>query len=252
MKPLDALSFQLYSARSLPSLEQQLELVSRIGYRMVEPYAAQLGDPARLKALLSRFNLTAPTVHVGLDRLRLDALSTARLCQSLGVGVIFAPAPLPNERDLSMDGWRALGRELNQIGHALSNEGMKFGWHNHHWEVSGQKGGRLPLDILFEEAPQLLWEADLAWLVRGGVDPIIWLKKYAGRVPAAHIKDIAPAGQAADEDGWADVGCGTLDWRTLLPAMRDAGVELFVVEHDKPSDVARFAHRSRKAVAGWT
>jgi sugar phosphate isomerase/epimerase len=102
-----------------------------------------------------------------------------------------------------------------------------------------------------EEAPHLLWEADLAWLVRGGVDPIFWLKKYAGRVPAAHVKDLAPTGQAADEDGWADVGSGTLDWASLLPAMRGAGVELFVVEHDKPSDIGRFARRSREAVAGW-
>jgi sugar phosphate isomerase/epimerase len=247
MKPLDALSFQLYSARALPSLEQQLELVSRLGYRMVEPYAAQLSDPGLLKELLSRIGLSAPTIHVGLDRLRLGAAATARLCRGLGVRILLVPAPPPQERDKDMDGWRALGRELDRVGRSVRGEGVTFGWHNHHWEVSQQKNGQFPLDLLFEEAPDLVWEADLAWLVRGGVDPIAWLRKYAGRIPAAHIKDLAPQGEAVDEDGWADVGHGSLDWTALLPAMRAAGVELFVVEHDKPSDVARFARRSREA-----
>jgi sugar phosphate isomerase/epimerase len=251
MKPLDALSFQLYSARTFPSLERQLELVSKLGYRMVEPYAAQLVDPPLLNELLSRFGLSAPTIHVGLDRLRLDAAGTTRQCRDLGVRILLVPAPPPQERHKDMDGWRELGRELDHIGRAVRGEGLKFGWHNHHWEVSRQENGRFPLDLLLTEAPDLVWEADLAWLVRAGADPAVWLKKYAGRVPAAHIKDIAPAGEATDEDGWADVGHGRLDWKALLPAMRGAGVELFVVEHDKPSDVARFARRSREAIAGW-
>ena len=35
-------------------------------------------------------------------------------------------------------------------------------------------------------------------------------------------------------------------------AMREAGVSLFVAEHDKPNDVARFARRARETVASWT
>ena len=104
---------------------------------------------------------------------------------------------------------------------------------------------------MFEEAPDLLWEADLAWIVRGGGDPANELARYAGRVVACHVKDLAPAGQAQDEDGWADPGHGTMDWTALLAAMRAAGVSLFVVEHDKPSDVARFARRAMQTIAGW-
>jgi sugar phosphate isomerase/epimerase len=251
MKPLDALSIQLYSTRSLPTLEHQLALVSNLGYRMVEPYAAQLADPARLKESLQRFSLRMPTAHVGLDRLRADAAGTARLCRGLGVETILVPAPPPNERDKDMNGWRALGRELADISRIIGDEGARFGWHNHHWEVSQHSAGRYPLDLLFEEAPELVWEADLAWLVRGGVDPVQWLNRYAGRIPAAHVKDLAPAGAAHDEDGWADVGHGTLDWGALLPAMQAAGVKLLVVEHDNPSDVARFARRSRETIATW-
>jgi sugar phosphate isomerase/epimerase len=33
-----------------------------------------------------------------------------------------------------------------------------------------------------------------------------------------------------------DVGAGSLDWPTLLPAARAAGAAWYVVEHDNPRD----------------
>ena len=77
---------------------------------------------------------------------------------------------------------------------------------------------------------------DLAWLVRAGEDPLVWMDRLGGRITALHVKDIAPAGQALDEDGWADVGHGTLDWKALLAAaQKKTRVKYLVMEHDKPS-----------------
>jgi len=73
---------------------------------------------------------------------------------------------------------------------------------------------------------------------------LAWIEKYKDRITAAHVKDIAPAGQNADEDGWADVGHGTVDWKTIIAALRNIGVRHFVMEHDNPKDDARFATRS--------
>lgn len=43
-----------------------------------------------------------------------------------------------------------------------------------------------------------------------------------------------------------------MNWPVLRAAMKEAGVSLFVAEHDKPNDVARFAHRARETVSSWT
>ena len=144
-----------------------------------------------------------------------------------------------------------IGRELDRIGKIVTAEGLKFGWHNHHWEYGKAADGKRYIDILLEQAPALLWQADIAWMVRGGADPVTELKRYAGRIEAVHVKDIAPAGTCVDEDGWADPGHGVLDWSTLLPVLKEIGVKLFVAEHDKPNDVARFARRAYATVAGW-
>jgi sugar phosphate isomerase/epimerase len=251
MTPLDGLSFQLYSARALEPIESQFELLAGLGYKQVEPYGALLNDPQRLKNLLERHGLSAPTAHVGLDRLRADPVATVRLCREWGVRTIYAPAPPPGERDGGEAEWSALGRELDHIGKIVTAEGLKLGWHNHHWEYARAADGRRFIHIMLEQAADILWEADLAWIVRGGADPVAELKRYSGRIEAVHVKDIAPAGQCADEDGWADPGHGVLDWSTLVPVLKEIGVTLFVAEHDKPSDVARFARRAFATVASW-
>jgi sugar phosphate isomerase/epimerase len=251
MTTLDSLSFQLYSARTLEPLEAQFELLAGLGYTKVEPYGGLLNDPQRLKNQLEAHGLSAPTTHVGMDRLRSDPAAAVRLCRELGVQTIYAPAPPLGERDGGEAEWTALGRELNRIGKIVTNEGLKFGWHNHHWEYARAADGRRFIHIILEEASDMLWEADLAWIVRGGADPVAEVKRYAGRIEAVHVKDIAPAGQCADEDGWADPGHGVLDWSTLVPVLSEIGVTLFVAEHDKPNDVARFARRAFAAVASW-
>jgi sugar phosphate isomerase/epimerase len=251
MTPLNGLSFQLYSARLLEPLEAQFDLLKGLGYTKVEPYGGLLNDPQALKRQLQSHGMTAPTVHVGLDRLRADPVAAIRLCRELGVQTIYAPAPPPGERDGGEAEWTALGRELHRIGRIASAEGLKFGWHNHHWEFAKAADGRRYIDLLLEEAPDLVWEADLAWIVRGGADPVAELKRYASRIEAIHVKDIAAAGQCVDEDGWADPGYGVLDWPTLVPLLKAIGVTLFVAEHDKPNDVARFARRAFATVASW-
>jgi sugar phosphate isomerase/epimerase len=251
MTPLEGLSFQLYSARTLEPLKAQFELLAGLGYKKVEAFGGLLNDPQKLKSQLEAHGLSMPSSHVGLDRLRADPLVTVRLCRDLGVHTIYAPAPPPGERDGGEAEWTALGRELDRIGKIVTAEGLKFGWHNHNWEYAKAADGRRYIDILLEQAPELLWQADIAWIVRGGADPVAELKRYAGRIEAVHVKDIAPVGTCVDEDGWADPGHGVLDWSTLLPVLKQIGVTQFVAEHDKPNDVARFARRAYATVAAW-
>lgn len=115
---------------------------------------------------------------------------------------------------------------------------MRLGYHNHDWELAQKGDGKTALDHLFEGAgtSPLAWEADIAWIVRGGADPEALLSRYSSRVTAVHVKDLAPSGENVEEAGWADVGSGVLDWHALWPVCVASGARLMVVEHDKPAD----------------
>jgi sugar phosphate isomerase/epimerase len=244
-------SFQLYSARNFPPLEPILEMLAGLGYTQVEAYAGLFGDAPHLAATLREYGLAMPTAHVGLDRLQ-DTAGTIETARLLGIETVICPAIPRQERDMDEAGWRALGGRLAGLGKAYNAAGLELGWHNHDFEFKPVAGGRLPMDLLLESAAGLVWEVDVAWLVKARQSPAAWFDRYGERIRAIHVKDIAVPGQALNEDGWADVGYGTLDWQQLYSSIgARTKASCFVMEHDNPSDVERFARRSIAMARKW-
>ncbi len=245
------LSFQLYSARNHPPLSATLELLGKTGYREVEGYGGILDDPKNLRAMLDANGLTMPTTHCGLDMLEKDKKGVLKLAHTLGVRHIYCPHIGADDRPTDAAGWKAFGRRLGKLGTAYRAEGIGFGWHNHDFEFVALPDGKTPHEYMFKAAPMLEWEMDIAWVIRGGGDPVKFIKKYAQNISAVHIKDIAPKGKNADEDGWSDVGHGTVDWKPIFAALKKTRVLYYVMEHDKPGDTTRFAQRSFEAAKAF-
>jgi sugar phosphate isomerase/epimerase len=244
------LGFQLYSAREFPPLEARMRLLADLGYTHVEPYGALLERGAELKAALAATGLEVPTSHVALDRLRSDLDGAAAELKALGVEVAVIPYLVAEARPSDAAGWRRLGQEVAGIGRRLAGKGLGLAWHNHDFEMAALADGSRPMDLLLESAPELGWEADIAWIVRGAQDPAAWLGRHAARIVALHVKDVmAEAG--GPEEGWADVGHGALDWARLLPVMRATAARWWIVEHDRPSDADRFARNSIATFKSW-
>lgn len=245
MKP--AISIQLYSLRTLPDLQTVLDTVHAAGWRHVELVGSHLDDAANVRRALDERGLKVSSSHVGIAALRDRFDTLMQACHTLGFTQLFMPSVPPEERQSPEPYWTALGRELAQMAWRAQERGIALGYHNHNWELKPQADGRSALDCLFAGAGKspLNWQADVAWLVRGGGDPAALMAQHKDRVVSVHAKDIAPPGTRLDEDGWEDVGQGVLDWRhTLAPASLANGARWLVAEHDKPSDPARFARNS--------
>lgn len=241
-----SLSFQLYSARSNQPWSPIFGMLASLGYTQVEGYGALYDDPAALAADLETHGLTMPSAHIGLSSLEGDPAGSVALARTLGIETVIVPFLEEGERPTDRAGWKALAIRLTTIGTRLAGAGLGFGWHNHDFELRPCADGAVPLEVILDEAPMIGWEADLAWVVRGQADPLAWVRRYGERIVAVHLKDIAPGGECLDEDGWADLGHGTMDWPSLIDALGRLPNEPFwIVEHDKPSDVERFARRSK-------
>lgn len=247
-------SYQLYTSRNHPPLSATLAMLKRLGYASVEGYGALYADPAKVEELkqhLGDLGLTMPTAHISLDMLETDPARALGIAAALGIRTIYCPYIPADQRPATGKDWEAFGRRLQAVGKPYRDAGLGFGWHNHEFEFQPLADGAFPIVALFEGAPDLEWEADIAWVIRGDVDPFAWIKSHGSRITAVHVKDIAPAGENADEDGWADVGYGTVDWKGLFAALRATPVRHFIIEHDKPSDPERFAARSIAAAATY-
>ncbi len=251
MTIIDRVSFQLYSARKFPPLDDQLGVLAEIGYQNVEPYGGLFDEPDALRAALDQHGLKTPTAHIGADRFRDDVGTVARLAKEFGIDLMIIPFVAPDERPQTADEWQAFGKELGGYQQALAGEGGALAWHNHDFEVVKLADGTYPIDHILGAAPGLKWQVDIGWIEWAGEDSAAWIDKYKDRVASLHVKDLAPRGENADEDGQADVGHGVLDWAKLMPAIKSPGVRTLVIEHDNPSDYERFARRSFATVSAW-
>ena len=215
---MTTLSFQLYCARKFPPLSETLKQVAKAGYTKVEGFGgiyADLDEAAlnALRAELDANGLTMPTGHFGIDLLEQNPEQMFRIIKILGVEAIYCPHLVADQRPTDAAGWFAFGQRLQEAGKRYQDAGYTFGWHNHDFEFKALADGSTPQEQILAGGPDLTWEIDVAWVIRGGGDPFSWIESYGKRISGVHVKDIAPAGENVDEDGWADVGYGTVAWK---------------------------------------
>lgn len=247
-------SYQLYSSRKFGPLSRTMPMLASHGYAQIEGYEALYNDTAavdELTRLLEVTGLAMPSGHFGIDRLESDVDGVLDTAKRLGMSTLFCPYLPPDRRPNDAQGYLAFGKRLQEASKPYRAAGLTFGWHNHDFEFAPLPDGSVPLARLFEGGPDLAWEIDIAWIARGGADPSQWIRREGSRIVAVHVKDIAPEGEAADEDGWADIGQGTLDWAGLMAELRATPARLLIMEHDNPSDDERFARRSIAAAKSY-
>ncbi|RUM20438.1 sugar phosphate isomerase/epimerase [Rhizobium vallis] len=245
------LSFQLYSARNYPSFSELLTKLSEIGFKQVEGYGGLYADAAALRAELDKNRLSMPTGHFSLDQLK-DTDAALQTAETLGMKRLHCPSISPDKRSEHEAEWLELAETLASIGEKVTAAGYGFGWHNHDFEFKATTTGRTPMEIILETAPKIEWECDVAWVLRGKVDPLTWFDRYGDRISAVHVKDISTEGENLEESGWADVGHGIVGWDNMIKEVKSrTKAQYFVAEHDNPTNAIRFGTRSFATVSKW-
>ena len=240
---MPAISYQLYGSRNWP-LQDTLGMLREVGYNQVEGYGALFAQSPSLAKNLTAAGLTMPSFHYSLGDLEQDPHTAIDLAGTLGADTVFAPYLEAEDRPKDQAGWQRFADRLVAAGRPLQDAGLIFGWHNHDFELIDLGDGTTPLDIIAATSAELKLELDIGWVVRAGLDPVKVIRSYGSQIHTVHIKDVAPPDTCLDEDGWADVGHGDIDWAAIHGALQNAGVSRYVIEHDNPNDHYRFASRS--------
>ncbi|MEL6612140.1 MAG: sugar phosphate isomerase/epimerase [Bacteroidota bacterium] len=237
---------QLYTVRSVfeGDFVGVLEAIRDLGYEQVEfaDYATDHGgyggfydrEPSVVRAVLDDIGLTTPSTHVAIQRLRQDGgLDTIlEMAQLVGFEYVIVPWLDPPDRPTSVDGWRALGEELNGYGARAAQAGVRLGYHNHAFEFDTFGGDTPGYDGLVEGTDPAVvdLEMDLYWVVHAGYDPLDYFARYPGRFPLFHVKDRSADG------AMQPVGEGIIDFAAIFAQAEQAGLRYAFVEHDNPTD----------------
>jgi sugar phosphate isomerase/epimerase len=227
------IGLQLYTIRDQlqdpATLGEVLSRVREIGYRAVE--VAGLSPLARpiFGRELARAGLSAFASHSPLEQLRADPDEVAAESREWGCDFVVVPALPDAERTL--DGYRSFAAEARELAGRLRRYGLQLVYHNHAYELE-RFGDRTGLEVMLDDAaPDAVEvELDTYWLQHGGANPSAWIRRYSGRVPLVHCKDMAVDRGTPFQ---AEVGEGNLDWADILDACRDAKTKWLIVEQDE-------------------
>jgi len=223
---------QLYTVRDLmqADFEGTLARVAAVGYREVE-FAGYFGrTPGQVRDVLRRNRLLAPATHIGIEPLRGDWARALDDAHVMGHQYLVV-ASTPDEDRRTADDWRRVGELFNRAGEQASRAGITLAYHNHDYEFD-RLGDLLPFDVLLEatDPRYVKIEMDLFWIRKGGQDPVGYFRRWPGRFPMVHVKDMTIDGRMVD------VGAGAVDWRGIFAYRRLAGIQHYFVEHDEPGD----------------
>lgn len=230
-KKLSKIGVQLYTVRREleADFEGTLAKVAALGFREVE-FAGYYGrTPAQVRAILARNNLAAPSAHfqsvVASGGVR-EAIEAAQTISH----EYLVYAWLPPEERKSLDDYRRLAERLNRAGEECRRAGIQFGYHNHDFEFA-QMEGRIPYDLILEatDARLVKMELDLYWITKGGRSPLAYFRKYPGRFPLVHVKDM----DSTPGRRFTEVGRGRIDFKEIFAASKQAGIKHYFVEQDE-------------------
>jgi len=223
-------ALQLYTVRDHleKDLPGTLAQVKAIGYDYVE-----IGDTfgrshETFQQHLDQAGLEAISTHVGYDDVVHNVPKVVDTARAFGVRYVVVGG-IDSRLTPDRAGWVSCGQALDAGGAALRASGIQLCYHNHAHEFQ-PIGTEYPFDILLgAAAPEhLAAQIDTFWVRYADLDPVALIRKYRGRCPLVHVKDMADAPSRA----FAEVGKGILDWTALFRAGAEAGTAWYIVEQD--------------------
>ncbi len=217
-----------------------LKGVAEAGYGAVE-FAGYGGlEIPELRTIIDDLGLRAISSHVPFQRMETEPGAVLKELSILGCEYAIIPG-IPKERR-GIESVPYLIGKFNQWGAASRAAGLRFGYHNHGWELEPLDGSTM-LNLLTSgtDAAVVDFQIDIYWALVGGADPIALIRRLAGRVPTLHAKELAKGADQKD----TTIGDGVTNWAELLAAAKAAGTEWLIVEQeDDPANAYRDIRRS--------
>jgi sugar phosphate isomerase/epimerase len=241
------IALQLYTLRdpAKKDLADTLKKAAEIGWKYVQ-WSGMPGLPAdQIRAALDKAGLQCIAAHVGIEAFEKNFDDQVAFWKTVGAKDV-APGGMMKDCTADLAAWKKGAQRLDALGAKLRAAGMRLSFHNHTMEFGKfPDDPRARLDILMEETKpeNLCAELDLAWAAAGGADPAACIRKFKGRCPVVHAKDVLIDGK---KHTLKPLGQGSLTWADIFAAGKESGIEWYVYEQDSgegtPFDYTRASY----------
>jgi sugar phosphate isomerase/epimerase len=236
---------QLYTIRDAMTADAMgtLKKVSDLGYKNLELASYSNGKfygfaPKEFKKIITDLGMEAISSHSAVESKGIT-IETAKMMADAHaqLGVKYCIQPWIEPVDRTIEKYKKMIGDWNKVGKIMKEVGIQFGYHNHNFEFANINGVVPYFDVFLPEMDKdlITMELDLFWASKAGQDPVAMFNKYPGRFQLLHFKDMktkqAPFFEVIKDDITC-VGCGVIDFKTILKSKKVAGVKYLFVEDD--------------------
>lgn len=236
---------QLYTLRDAMAADVAgtLKKVSDIGYKNLELAGYADGKfygfaPAEFKKMVNDLGMEVLSSHAAVESTGITPETAKVMADAHAeVGVKYCVQPWVNDQDRTIDTYKKMIADWNEVGRIMKGVGIQFAYHNHNFEFANINGVVPYYDIFMPEmdADLITMELDLFWASKAGQDPIAMFNKYPGRFQLLHFKDMKTKQEPffdVIKDDVCSVGEGVIDFKNILTAKEVAGAKYIFVEDD--------------------
>ncbi|MBK9390128.1 MAG: TIM barrel protein [Bacteroidetes bacterium] len=190
-------------------------------------------SPDSFLAYLKSIGLSLPVGGFEFKASEEELKKSMTLLKSLKVKYAVVYWPWYTGGPFTLEDCKKSAERLNYLGKVCKDNGLILCWHNHNKEFIPMEKG-MPFDFLMNNTDKNLvfCELDLYWVKKGGADPLEVMKKYSGRFPVLHVKDMAPG----DAQDFECPGSGIIDFPSLFSEADKQGIKHYFVERDNVPD----------------
>ncbi len=233
---------QLYTVRNdvAKNLTATLQYVAKAGYTQIELYGYDgkgfFGKTAKeFKTLLNNNGLSTPSGHYYLPPVlyegKMDVWKAATEAAAT-MGNKYMVIPWLDDKHRGAEDFKKLVGTINELAMLTKKAGMKLAYHNHEFEFKQADDGRTYIEHLLDGTDKSMvdFEMDIYWVVYAGQNPLDWFKKYPGRFPLWHVKDLAINAEGKKES--TQVGDGTIDFTSIYAQRKLSGLKYGFVEQE--------------------
>ncbi len=222
---------QLYSFRDEMAKDAlgTLKQIAAIGIKEIESARSAKGhyyglSPQDMKKACEDLGMSLKSGHVALDDNFQQTMEEA-----VASGQPYLICSSMPSRGQTVDNYKKVAEAFNKAGEDCKKLGLKFGYHNHEYEFESDNGEVL-YDVLMDhtDAELVHMELDLGWVIVAGKSPLDYFKKYPGRFPLWHLKDMDMAKKESTE-----FGKGALDIKTMMQNQEASGVKHIFIEQEE-------------------
>ncbi len=224
---------QLFTLRELMKTPEEIhegfKKVRDIGFKVAQVSGLGPIEPERLRDISEETGVKICITHTPYNRIKDDLDNVIKEHRIFGCDVIGLGAMPRDYWEGGLESYRKFVKEANEITKKVKAAGMDFSYHNHRFEFEKLEDGRLGIDVLLEDIPDMCFTLDTYWVQAGGASPVEYIKKTAGRVKVLHLKDMRIRN---NEQLFAEIGEGNINFLPIYAAAVEAGTKIAVIEQD--------------------